>query len=289
MNSIDLNTYFYGAMVGGVRGVVGLPLEHPLDVLKTRMQAKITLAGPALGRPNEIQTVKEIMSTRGFSGFYTGAIPNTARICVKHAYRTPLNLVFRNFYTSKAPADLQKKYPLLKGVFTGITMACFETFIITPFERLKVQLITATKAESRSIRNFFTEKKGHLSEELMRGLRAVFLKQVVTWVTFRVSDDYFRDREKRIQQTNTLPLLASLKVHFYTGAINTAAILPFDIVKTLMQQDGYIQEKKIIPTVNHIVRTHGVGALCVGWRPRLIQYMIQAAYMDLLDRKGLLQ
>jgi hypothetical protein len=71
------------SLVAVVRSLVGLPYEHPLDTVKTVMQSQETTK-----RASAI--VREIYSKSGIKGFYSGVLPNAARIMLKGMYRMPL-------------------------------------------------------------------------------------------------------------------------------------------------------------------------------------------------------
>lgn len=68
---------------GALRGLAGLPLEHPLDCIKTRWQSRLH-SGSAL------EVARNIYSNNGIMGFYAGAVPNSIRMATKQLYRWPL-------------------------------------------------------------------------------------------------------------------------------------------------------------------------------------------------------
>ncbi|CAF0808873.1 unnamed protein product [Didymodactylos carnosus] len=130
------------AVVGVGRTIGGLPLQHPLDTIRTR----------ALG-------------------FYSGAVPNTTRRAVKQTYRWPMMLYFSTFYREKILSqNLQQTYPRLPKILTGLSVANFEIIAINPLERLKVWLLTSP--QRTSITKFFPNNKTQLVKELYRGTSA---------------------------------------------------------------------------------------------------------------------
>ena len=128
------------AAIGVSRTIGGLPLEHPLDTIRTRWQAN-----PTHSR-NALEVTREIYKSKGFLGFYSGAIPNTTRRAVKQTYRWPMMLFFPNFYRNHVLSDrIQQNYPRLPKILTGLSIANFEILVINPLERLKVWLMTSPK------------------------------------------------------------------------------------------------------------------------------------------------
>ncbi|CAF3069759.1 unnamed protein product, partial [Rotaria sp. Silwood2] len=92
MEKWDRNTQLLiSAAIGVSRTIGGLPLEHPFDTIRTRWQAN-----PAHYQ-NFLIVVREIYMSKGFLGFYSGAIPNTTRRAIKQIYCWPMMLFFPNF------------------------------------------------------------------------------------------------------------------------------------------------------------------------------------------------
>jgi hypothetical protein len=44
------------------------------------------------------QSYRDIISAKGYKGFYSGFVINSLRVASKQAYRWPLNLFLINFY-----------------------------------------------------------------------------------------------------------------------------------------------------------------------------------------------
>ncbi|CAF1083440.1 unnamed protein product [Rotaria sordida] len=155
------------AGVGVSRTIGGLPLEHPLDTIRTRWQAN-----PTQSR-NALQVTREIYMSKGFLGFYSGAIPNTTRRAVKQMYRWPMMLFFPNFYRDHVLSTrIQQNYPRLPKVLTGLSIANFEILVINPLERLKVWLMTSPTR--LSLLEFFRQRAD--SRDIIRELyREIFL------------------------------------------------------------------------------------------------------------------
>lgn len=119
---------------GLVRGVIGFPLEQPFESIKTQWQADPK-------HPNEWQIFKEIVKQKGFyRGFFAGSLPNLGRILIKQVYRYPLMIGLPPFFEEKLHTT---NLEVVKAV-SGLTIALIESFILCPFERLKVFIMTLT-------------------------------------------------------------------------------------------------------------------------------------------------
>ena len=72
------------AFAGLARTLVGFPIEHPLDSIKTQWQAKPHFR-------HELAIARDIYGRKGIAqGFYAGSIPNLTRCIMKNIYRYPL-------------------------------------------------------------------------------------------------------------------------------------------------------------------------------------------------------
>jgi hypothetical protein len=182
-----LGLYPEAAIVGAGRGLLALPLEHPLDVIKTRAQA-----APEIRSTWEI--AKKAYQSGGIRGFYSGAIPNGTRLAIKQMYRYPMMLSIPQFFKKTIPVDFQKRHHDIEPIVTALSIASFETFIISPLERCKVFLMT-NDAKNKQLREFFQRNQGHLRVELFRGIRAVYVKQIASWASFLVSDNMLFPRD----------------------------------------------------------------------------------------------
>lgn len=260
--SSPTSAYLYASLMGAGRAAFGLPFEHPLDTLKTRMQA-------APGEANLWQIAKRVVQLQGVRGFYSGFFPNAVRVMSKQAYRYPMMFGFKRVYRQTLPAEWVT-------LATAVTIANFETFIICPLERMKVYLMTAEHKE-KGVAEFFKKHRGHVFQEMTRGLSAVYFRQMTSWVTFLVTDDKVRDWERERIQSGKLPPLSQLKVSVIVGVINTVVILPLDGAKTRFQQAAPVNTRGLFDEIAKVYRTCGVRGLYAGFWPRLVQYTIQSA------------
>ncbi len=73
---LQLPLLLKSSLYGALRALFGMPLEHPLDCIKTRWQSQLSLTSP-------FQVARSIYRNNGVLGFYAGAIPNSIRIAAK--------------------------------------------------------------------------------------------------------------------------------------------------------------------------------------------------------------
>lgn len=268
--NLDWNKYIEASVVGAGRGLIALPVEHPFDCVKTKLQANpgSSVSGIARG----------VFQTSGVRGFYAGAIPNGMRVAVKQVYRWPLMLALPPYFKGVLPTNIVEEYPAAAKTCSGFAMAHIETFIVCPAERMKVWLMT-TSHERRHITRFFVEEKTHWRASLFRGTKAVYARQVASWVSFLAADGYFKGIErKKYPEHTTLPMLVLMKVAAQVGAVNTLVNMPFDTAKTRIQQCDSHANTSIIRVISALFKQHGIKALYAGWQVRMTQYMIQSLF-----------
>jgi hypothetical protein len=141
---------------------------------------------------------------------------------------------------------------------------------------MKVYLMTAEHKE-KGVVEFFKKHRGHVLQEMTRGLSAVYFRQMTSWITFLMTDEKVRDWERERIQSGKLPLLSQLKVSVIVGVINTAVTLPLDGTITRFQKAAPVNARGLFDEMSKVYRACGVRGLYAGWWPRLIQYTIQSA------------
>lgn len=261
---------------GVIRGVLGFPLEHPFDCVKTRWQAKPELS-------SSLKVVQHIYQEKGILGFYTGGIPNGTRMVLKQAYRFPMMAIFPAFYNKQLPDDIKKKIPYIEKIMTGVTIASLESFIISPLERLKVWMMTSGKG--KGINKFIVENRSRLISELYRGLRASYARQLATWTSFEAADGFFKAKAREYTQKDKLDFIPLFIASLFVAGVNTAVTLPFDFVKTHLQKADPLQSKKVFSNMRQLAQQHGFSVLYTGWRVKMVHYMLHSVYTVALVEK----
>jgi hypothetical protein len=120
------------AGVGILRGIVGFPIEQPLESIKTQWQAKPI-------HKHEFAVVKDIYTRKGIKGFYAGSLPNFTRMFLKNIYRYPLMISLPHFYEQRLVGVENRKTSKL---LAGFSIALIESLITCPIERAKVYFMT---------------------------------------------------------------------------------------------------------------------------------------------------
>jgi hypothetical protein len=211
-------TFYLGAsLLGGLRGGVGLIVEHPLESIKTQWQDKYTVKSSR-------EIVRSIYSEKGFLGFYRGFIPNFIRVTSKQLYRWPLMLFFPRFFEKNIPQSIKQRFDGAPKICCGLAIANIEIFIITPLDRLKVYFMTTSSSKGKGMfYQFYNTHRGHFFRELCRGLEPSFWRQNVSWVSFLYLDFKVKKLFKKFRNKQSLNILDFFLISIIVGSSNLLA------------------------------------------------------------------
>jgi len=265
------------ALAGIARGIVGFPLEQPLEAVKTQWQASPF-------HKHEVSIARSIYAEKGMMGFYVGSTPNMARVVVKSVYRYPLMISLPVFYQNHLPKSIRESKKAQK-FFTAVSIAFFESAILCPIERLKVYFMTE-KGGRHGYKGFYSSSQTHLLQEIFRGFTPLFSRQIVAWVSFLQADlavKTFLRRSLNIQPGEAIPSKYLLPGSFCVAAANTLAVMPFDALKTWMQRVD--PSSSMVVALKQIYEQGGVKGYFVGWRLRFMMYLFHAIFtVDIIER-----
>ena len=116
---------------GAIAGVSEVLTMYPLDVVKTRSQL---LVGKSIGT---FATLGNIVKQEGVSRLYRGIIPPIFMEAPKRATKFAANDMWGQFY--RKLFDIQKPTQSL-SVLTGASAGATESFIVVPFDLVKIRL-----------------------------------------------------------------------------------------------------------------------------------------------------
>jgi hypothetical protein len=264
--------------LGARQMIIVFLLGHPLDLAKTKSQSN----------PSKVYSVnilKQLVLTDGIRGCYRGGSMNFSRLVLKEAYRSPLRGFIKQFYESTLPARFNSQFPDAKNVFTGLTMAMTDTFVLCPLERIKVWIMTTEQGQSASLSRYFRPDNSTLKSfrftDLFCGLSVSFYRSAISWVSFLVIEENIRKLilAKRGNLNDTPTLSEQVLIGTLCGVLNSIITLPLDAVKTRIQMRSVgetSEQLRIVQTFKYLVRTHGVRGLYAGFQYKLPHYIIVA-------------
>jgi solute carrier family 25 carnitine/acylcarnitine transporter 20/29 len=224
----DTKKYY---MCGAISGMVGILISHPVDTIKTHLQTNNT---------NTLKTFQKTLPSlyRGVKspligvGFEKAIVFGTYKYCKNKSLSTPL-----------------------AGALAGLTAS----FIVSPYEQLKIISQTSTKVKIKPILELYRGNSGYNAEYkigrlFLKGLMATFTREVPGFaIYFTVYENiksyinkaydrninlgesfiaggvsgitawmfiYPQDRIKTILQSNTTTITGGPKINYFTVARN---------------------------------------------------------------------
>ena len=123
-----------------------VPIQHPFDVIRVNWQMNPRLR-------HEFEVAKVIKRDKGYKGFYYGFGTNWLKQLTKSVYRYPFVTTLPRLYGKLLGLDYDKEIHRLKFL-TSLSIAILEAWVITPFERVQVFMMTS-KSKSENYKDFF--------------------------------------------------------------------------------------------------------------------------------------
>ncbi|TIA87944.1 hypothetical protein E3P99_02885 [Wallemia hederae] len=250
-------------LAGAIGGVVEILTMYPTDIAKTRMQLE---AGKSQGM---VKMLSDIAKTEGFSKLYRGLAAPLMLEAPKRAVKFAANDYWGNTYKKLAGvSDMTQGLSLATGCSAGAT----ESFVVTPFELIKIRLQdkTSTFKGPLDVIKHTVKTDGVLG--MYAGMEATF------WRHFWWNGGYFgvifqvRSLLPKAE-TNSAKLFNNFTAGTIGGLCGTVLNTPFDVVKSRIQ--GTVKVPGVTPKYNWtypslllVAREEGVKALFKGFIPK---------------------
>ena len=215
-NNKHLDSYFKGCL----SGMFGISLSHPIDTIKTAKQSGFKIK-------------------YSFLNLYKGIIPPLIGVGLEKA------LVFGTYqYLRKHQVNVP-----ISGAISGFVA----TFIVTPYERLKI-----LKQTSQNSTTFINP------QFLYKGFSATFTREVpgfaIYFSTYHTLKEYYLESIK----TDKLPLELSFLFGGLSGSMAWLFIYPQDRIKTIIQSSAN-DNKKITMIIKDTYKNGGLKSFYTGF------------------------
>jgi len=126
---------------GAIAGVTEILVMYPLDVVKTRFQLQVKGVGEQY--TGMADCFRKIIAKDGVSRLYRGIIPPILMEAPKRATKFSANEKWGEFFKQQfGVTQLNRSLAVLTGAFAGAT----ESFVVVPFELVKIRLQDSTSA-----------------------------------------------------------------------------------------------------------------------------------------------
>ncbi|KAI5476041.1 putative Tricarboxylate transport protein (ctp) [Pseudohyphozyma bogoriensis] len=238
---------YFSLIAGAAAGSVESFTTYPTEYVKTRAQLSAKSATP--NKPLDI--VKETLREKGIRGFYGGCFPVICGNALKAGTR------FLTYDTGKlTPA---------KTMLAGVAAGCVESIVaVTPSEAIKTRIIEAQRVQVATPVGTLNLITGIVRTE---GILAFYRGLVPTGL---------RDLAVKWNNGGSLSNLSVMGIGGTAGIITVYATMPFDVVKTRMQQAGSSAGNSF-RCAQQIIMKEGVKTFWQGSSPRVLRLLVSGS------------
>lgn len=266
--------FVYQFAAGAVAGVSEILVMYPLDVVKTRVQLQTGKGTGPDSYNGMVDCFRKIIRHEGFSRLYRGISAPIMMEAPKRATKFAANDEWGKFYRK---AFGQEKMTQSLSVLTGATAGATESFVVVPFELVKIRLQDKASAGkyngmldvvAKTVRN-----EGLLA--MYQGLESTLWRHIL-WnagyfgCIFQVRQLLPKADNKRSQ------MLYDILAGSVGGTVGTLLNTPMDVVKSRIQNEtrvpGVVSKYNWAwPAVGTVLKEEGFGALYKGFLPKVLR------------------
>ncbi|KAI4211162.1 MAG: hypothetical protein LQ351_006062 [Letrouitia transgressa] len=263
--------YQFGA--GAVAGVSEKP-RYPLDVVKTRVQLQKGKGVGEEGYNGMLDCFRKIIKNEGVSRLYRGITAPILMEAPKRATKFAANESWGKYYRNLfGIAKMDQKLSILTGASAGAT----ESFVVVPFELVKIRMQDRTSAGRYSgmIDCVVKTVKNEGPLALYNGLESTMWRHIL-WnagyfgCIFQVKSLLPTVDVKSQQMRNDL--IAGTVGGTFGTVLNT----PMDVVKSRIQNSPKVagsvpKYNWAWPALGTVMKEEGFGALYKGFVPKVLR------------------
>jgi hypothetical protein len=219
-------------LYGGISGMFGVILSHPIDTIKTSIQEKITLS-------YKINDLHKLY--RGISAPLIGVGLEKA-------------VVF-GIYETISKKYMNKADPWKKNIVSGACAGLGASLIVTPVDRIKILLQTNNQIKrTLSLRYLYS------------GLSATFTRKTPG---FAIYFTVYESLKNYFYESKPIPKYGSFIFGGFAGAIAWIFIYPQDRIKTKIQASQ--ENLKFINIIKMLYKTEGIKGYYKGFQYALMR------------------
>ena len=269
--------FIYQFAAGAIAGVSEILVMYPLDVVKTRVQLQTASAGPD-AYTGMLDCFRKIIAREGFSRLYRGIGAPILMEAPKRATKFAANDEWGKVYRKAFGVD---KMSQSLSILTGATAGATESFVVVPFELVKIRL--QDKAQAGKYSGMVDCVTKTVRQEgvfaLYNGLESTMWRHIL-WnsgyfgcifqVRALLPSPADAVNKKSQQMTNDLAAGA------IGGTVGTILNTPMDVVKSRIQNSPKIagsvpKYNWAWPALGTVMREEGFSALYKGFLPKVLR------------------
>ncbi|KAI9798340.1 MAG: mitochondrial aspartate-glutamate transporter agc1 [Candelina submexicana] len=267
--------------LGSIAGAFGAFMVYPIDLVKTRMQNQRSQRVGEMLYKNSIDCVKKVVRNEGFTGLYSGVLPQLVGVAPEKAIKLTVNDLIRTRLSETGTGKIWWPYEILAGGSAGACQVVFTNPLEIVKIRLQVQGEIAKNVEGVPKRSAMWIVKNLGLLGLYKGASACLARDVpfsaIYFPTYNhLKRDFFGEG-----QNKKLGILQLLTAGAIAGMPAAYLTTPFDVIKTRLQVEARKGETKYT-SLRHcastVYREEGFKAFFKGGPARILRSSPQFAF-----------
>lgn len=253
--------FIYQFAAGAIAGVSEILVMYPLDVVKTRQQLATTS-----DYNGTIRCLRKIVAEEGFSRLYKGITAPILMEAPKRATKFAANDEWGKFY--RKAFDMPHMNQSL-AVLTGATAGATESFVVVPFELIKIKLQDKTSKFNGmgDVMKHVIKENGVLG--MYKGLESTMWRHVAWNAGYFGLIHQVRSLMPKPKSSSEKTMI-DLTCGTIGGTFGTVLNTPFDVVKSRIQA-GSSKYIWTLPSVVTVAKEEGFAALYKGFIPKVLR------------------
>ncbi|KAJ5665364.1 uncharacterized protein N7477_007812 [Penicillium maclennaniae] len=224
--------------LGSIAGAFGAFMVYPIDLVKTRMQNQRSSRPGEMLYNNSLDCAKKVIRYEGFTGLYSGVIPQLIGVAPEKAIKLTVNDLVRGTFTDKDTGKIKYAHEILAGGTAGACQVVFTNPLEIVKIRLQVQGEIAKNVEGAPRRSALWIVKNLGLMGLYKGASACLLRDVpfsaIYFPTYaHLKSDIFGETA-----TNKLGVVQLLTAGAIAGMPAAYLTTPCDVIKTRLQVEA---------------------------------------------------
>ncbi|KAI9737308.1 MAG: hypothetical protein M1818_005841 [Claussenomyces sp. TS43310] len=265
---------FYATFsAGAIAGISEILIMYPLDVAKTRIQLQ-TGTGGADHYNGMVDCFRKIIKNEGFGRLYRGIEAPILMEAPKRATKFAANDKWGQFYRNAfgVPQMTQSL-----SVLTGATAGATESFVVVPFELVKIRLQDRAQAGRYTgmldCVSKIVKQEGPLA--LYNGLESTMWRHILWNAGYFGCIFQVRELLPKTDNKNT-QMLYDMLSGATGGTVGTIVNTPMDVIKSRIQNSPKIagslpKYNWAWPALGTVLKEEGFGALYKGFLPKVLR------------------
>ncbi|OQD72814.1 hypothetical protein PENDEC_c019G03636 [Penicillium decumbens] len=224
--------------LGSIAGAFGAFMVYPIDLVKTRMQNQRSSRPGERLYNNSIDCAKKVIRNEGFTGLYSGVIPQLIGVAPEKAIKLTVNDLVRGMFTDKDTGKIKYLHEVIAGGTAGGCQVVFTNPLEIVKIRLQVQGEIAKTVEGAPRRSALWIVKNLGLVGLYKGASACLLRDVPFSAIYFPTYAHLKSDMFGESATNRLGVVQLLTAGAIAGMPAAYLTTPCDVIKTRLQVEA---------------------------------------------------